>query len=55
MTAREYAKKNNFKIVGNLKRHSYESGLTVWVDEENNEFWHTRKGWLIVTADGGII
>ena len=66
MTCREYAKKCQFKIVGNLKRmpdhFDFVSGKSYrwYMDEAENEYHldNPNGKWecfCIVTADGGVL
>lgn len=58
MTIREYAEKNNFKIVGKLVRHAeWENAKSEkwYTDEANNEYYACKGQVTIVASDGGII
>lgn len=57
MSIKEYAKKNNFQIVGKLTRKAAKGiGAKFYIDEGGNEYYITRKGEAyIITAEGGVI
>lgn len=68
MTAREFAKMVDFEIEGKLTkkiitREKYsafkgeyvEEKIVCYLDEAENEFHKTKSGWVIITADGGVI
>lgn len=66
-TIRKYAKANGHEIIGKLTRHpewEYEDtlsgckkhgGAKAYADEAGNEYYISKGGISIVTADGGII
>lgn len=68
MAIREYAQKVGFKIIGKLTRHperewninymtgeKYYIGAKIYSDEAGNEYYISKKGVCIVTADDGVI
>ena len=56
MTIKEYAKKNNFQIVGKLTRKAAKGiGAKFYIDEGGNEYYVDKRGVYIITAEGGVI
>lgn len=58
MTIRQFAKSKNFNIVGKLTRKAeweQDKNERWYMDEAGNEYCKSENGFVIVTADGGII
>ena len=56
MSIKEYAKKNNFQIVGKLTRKVVKGiGAKFYIDEGGNEYYIKKDEVYIITAEGGVI
>lgn len=56
MSIREYADQIGFEVVGKLKFIQIEpDGARLYYDDAQNEYYKSKTGICIITADGGVI